>query len=220
MPRYSQDSDPRYVQVPVGLLLDPEVDSTTVAVYAALRSAVGARLNDREAAKLAGCNERTLRKRRDVLCRRGWCTRINEGYVLHSTRAEPELAESEQPAKPAAKKKPVPKPPKPPAEKTWQNLACELWTEHMGGTPPGGRIANGLKPLVKQYGEAEILRYWNLYLTRAIEQGRTAFANPQDFAAKYEHHKASGGIVTNGSARRTTDPQHYGEGTKEVKWKS
>jgi hypothetical protein len=110
------------------------------------------------------------------------------------------------------------------AETAWIGRACSVWTKHMGGEAPGGRIAKALRPLVKKYGEAEVLKAWDDFLAAHVAAGTGQYANVNDFAARYGYFKEHGVKMPaangNGGRKRTTDPQHYGEGTQPgaVRW--
>jgi hypothetical protein len=100
MAKYEQGRGPFFVQVPLDLLEDPTIDAVAIAVYCSLRSfadfgkATGSRPSDARAAKLAGCSERALRSRRELLRDRGWIEweqhagRPNR-YTIHSSPGTP-----------------------------------------------------------------------------------------------------------------------------------
>jgi uncharacterized protein YdaU (DUF1376 family) len=77
---------------------------------------------------------------------------------------------------------PHPKPEKPKREPSgWSAKACEAWVQKFGGVAPGGKIGAALKPLVKKYGEAEVLHVWTQYLATEEEK----YISPAAFAQKY-----------------------------------
>lgn len=47
------------------------------------------------------------------------------------------------------------------SKETWLTPFSQLWT---CGTPPFGKLASVLKPLVADHGEAEVLEHWTRYL--------------------------------------------------------
>jgi hypothetical protein len=102
--------------------------------------------------------------------------------------------------------------------------ACDIWTKHMGGTAPGGRIGKALKPLVEKYGEVEVLKAWDDYLASHVKNNTGQYANVNDFATRYGYFKKHGVKMAapngNGGRKRTTDQQQYGEGTQPgaVRW--
>jgi hypothetical protein len=106
----------------------------------------------------------------------------------------------------------------------WTAKACESWQKHMGGAAPGGRIGKALKPLVVKFSEGPVLEAWDEYLSSHVRAGTGQFANANDFATRYGYFREHG-VKMPGAAgnnrKRTTDQQHYGEGsTAEVAWRN
>lgn len=138
---------------------------------------------------------------------------VTSGFLVRYANASAALAAREQVARPEEsreereiekKKKSgarVPRrQPKPPRKPSWTARAGDSWMEHLGGTPSIGRLGAALKPLVKNYGEVEVLENWDAYLTALVKQGRGTFATPEDFASRYGYYKQHG----------TRQPDHRG----------
>lgn len=66
-------------------------------------------------------------------------------------------------------------------ELLWAREACDDWIGRHGGTAPGGRIGQALKPLVKKHGWPAVRPAWHNYLA----QTEPEYVSPQRFAATY-----------------------------------
>jgi hypothetical protein len=66
-------------------------------------------------------------------------------------------------------------------ETPWSTEACDDWNTRFGGTAPGGRIGDALKPLVVRYSWAAVRPAWRRYL----QEQDSKYVNPADFASKF-----------------------------------
>lgn len=98
--RVRRGRGPFFSPVPFDILDDPELDAYAIATYAAIRSFAdfgsgdGARVSDATIARRAGCSDRTVRARRDLLASKGWIEwRSGKGegdpneYLVHASLA-------------------------------------------------------------------------------------------------------------------------------------
>jgi hypothetical protein len=65
--------------------------------------------------------------------------------------------------------------------------ACEDWTEILGGTAPGSRIAGAWPGLLKLAPWSEVRPVWRWYLAEGKRSGKAEFCNPQDFASRLDY---------------------------------
>jgi hypothetical protein len=64
---------------------------------------------------------------------------------------------------------------------SWPGRLAQVWTEHIGLVDPG-RLGKALKPLVARHGEQLLARAIAHYGRTLLDEGRTRFASPEDFA--------------------------------------
>jgi hypothetical protein len=64
---------------------------------------------------------------------------------------------------------------------SWPGRLAQTWTDHIGLVDPG-RLGKALKPLVARHGEALVGRAIAHYGRTLLDEGRTRFASPEDFA--------------------------------------
>jgi uncharacterized protein YdaU (DUF1376 family) len=68
---------------------------------------------------------------------------------------------------------------------SWSAEACDDWQAHLG-TPPGGRIGNALKPLVKAHGWELVRPLWREACERAASEPDPTFFTPEVFARTFK----------------------------------
>lgn len=97
--RYETGRQAPFVQLPISLITDPDVDPHTLTTYAVIKSychfgsGVGAYPSDEQAAKRAGMSRRTFIDRRTLLRDKGWLEwnpgqGTTNSYIVHGTLDE------------------------------------------------------------------------------------------------------------------------------------
>lgn len=65
--------------------------------------------------------------------------------------------------------------------------ACDDWTEALGGTAPGKRIAGAWPGLLKLAPWSDVRPVWQWYLAEGKASGKAEFCNPQEFSGKFDY---------------------------------
>ena len=73
---------------------------------------------------------------------------------------------------------------------TWATPFGMVWEDEYHGTPPWGRLAGALPPLIEKHGAAVVLEYWRRYCKSNAAQ----FASAEKFAQTYGSWKPKQGL--------------------------
>lgn len=207
MARYR--SDTHFIPVPYGLLLDPELKADHVAAWTACRSycdfgkETGAKISDADAAERAGMPERTFRRARADLRKRGWLdwkrTGRGNDYTVRSARDENSYQEptpqighpgrSDPPGRPIvitnSQTEDGDTTVSPANGDTWMTPFMNLHAEILGGRLNAGKWVRTFRPLLDEHGEAAVLDAQRHYLENLRATARQEFLDYNKMAESF-----------------------------------